>query len=1011
MQALKEMGSLTSSDSDENEEKPMALGVGPGEYRSLGLSGAKGKHPSNEINNQKYSVLNFLPIVLFNQFKIFFNFFQLMLVGSQFVPLLKVGFLFSYLAPLVVVLFLTLLKEAYDDFKRYQRDSEANSTRYQAVRKGLLKEIEAKSICPGDIILLRAKERVPADLVILGTSEPSGSIFIKTDQLDGETDWKIRRAIKTTHDFIQGNKSLAALQALPCGLLYDQPHSNIYDFKGRFTFAGGAEPLTLENTAWANTVLAAGEIHGLVVYTGRETRSKMNSKDPTYKLGKLDWEINHLSKVLFVMMACMALLINLFQPLSVLWPLMLFRYVLLLASILPISLRVNMDFGKLVFSYRISNDPLIEGTICRNSTIPEELGRIEYLLTDKTGTLTYNEMSFRRLGICEQVYTNEEIPDMQKLIAKSLSRPRDQDRKNKRKLEQVMRDLATSLAVCNNVTPVLDNGERVLQASSPDEIALVQFAEQLGFAIQDRDNEKVVIALPDGTTEAYRVEVDFPFSSDTKRMGVVLTSSAGRIFFLLKGADMVMINKAKSIYRGYIQDECDNFSRDGLRTLVLCQKELGAEEFGSWMAGYREAATRLAGRQEAILEAMEALETDMDLLGITAVEDKLQDEVANTLEALRMAGLRIWMLTGDKVETAKCIAISAGLKAQNQSIFEIKGTDDLLLREKLLEYENERNSVLLLDGAALTTILEQFKKLFFELARQAPAVICCRCSPAQKATIAEELKALGTVTAAVGDGGNDVGMILQSSYGIGIVGKEGNQASMASDVSLLEFKYLKPLILWHGRNSYKLCSALCQFVLHRGLVISILQMAFTMLFYQVAIPLYNGLLMLGYATVYTSLPVLSILCDEKISRETILKYPNLYCSLRKNREMGVKRFLLWCWVSLYQGAAIMLLSLLLFESSFVQIVTITFSALILSEVLNVATQVSSCNRWILGSMVVTLLIYYLSLVLLKNYLDASRISWQFVLRVLSIVAVSWLPIHLASRLYSFLYPGEEDKIR
>jgi phospholipid-translocating ATPase len=243
-----------------------------------------------------------------------------------------------------------------------------------------------------------------------------------------------------------------------------------------------------------------------VIYVGKETRSKMNSKEPTYKLGRLDEEVNQLSKVLFGIMFCLAVLINVFQPMSLFWPLTLFRYVLLLASILPISLRVNMDFGKLVFSYRISHDPLIPGTICRNSTIPEELGRIEYLLTDKTGTLTYNDMSFRRLGICEQVFTHEELPEMRKLVSRALARPKDaRQGKPKRKMESVLCDLGLCLALCNNVTPVVDNGERVLQASSPDEIALVQFAEELGFVIEDRDNQRFKIRMPDGALRSYSI--------------------------------------------------------------------------------------------------------------------------------------------------------------------------------------------------------------------------------------------------------------------------------------------------------------------------------------------------------------------------------------------------------------------------------------------------------------------------------------------------------------------------
>lgn len=157
-----------------------------------------------------------------------------------------------------------------------------------------------------------------------------------------------------------------------------------------------------------------------------------------------------------------------------------------------------------------------------------------------------------------------------------------------------------------------------------------------------------------------------------------------------------------------------------------------------------------------------------------------------------------------------------------------------------------------------------------------------------------------------------MGMIQLASIGLGIVGKEGNHAALASDVSMKEFKYAKQILLWHGRNAYRRAAALSQFVIHRGLIISILQMAFSIIFYNVAIPIYNGMLMLGYATLYTSLPVFSLILDEDLSREKTLMYPNLYINLRKSREMNTKTFLIWLWMSIYQGIVIMVMSLSLF---------------------------------------------------------------------------------------------------
>ena len=143
-------------------------------------------------------------------------------------------------------------------------------------------------------------------------------------------------------------------------------------------------------------------------------------------------------------------------------------------------------------------------------------------------------------------------------------------------------------------------------------------------------------------------------------------------------------------------------------------------------------------------------------------------------------------------------------------------------------------------------------------------------------------------------------MILQSNVGVGIVGKEGMQASLASDFSIDEFKKLRRLILWHGRLSYKRSAVLSQFVIHRGLIISVIQAIFSCIFYFVAIPIYNGMLILGYATVYTCLPVFSLVFDHDVSVDIVMKYPPLYATLQKGRSLSVKTFLIWFFKSVFQ---------------------------------------------------------------------------------------------------------------
>ena len=190
-------------------------------------------------------------------------------------------------------------------------------------------------------------------------------------------------------------------------------------------------------------------------------------------------------------------------------------------------------------------------------------------------------------------------------------------------------------------------------------------------------------------------------------------------------------------------------------------------------------------------------------------------------------------------------------------------TDVQSVERKLNEFgnniNNQRDQVLVIDGQTIHTVVQSFEKMFFTLACRVSAVICCRCSPTQKAFITEKIKFYtDKKTLGIGDGGNDVGMILTADVGVGIVGKEGKQAALSSDFSIYKFKHLTNLLLWHGRNSYKREAVMAQFVIHRGLIISIMQIYFSIIYYWVAIPLFNGFLILGYSTLFTMLPVFSL---------------------------------------------------------------------------------------------------------------------------------------------------------
>ncbi len=315
----------------------------------------------NIVNNSKYTFVSFLPLVLYHQFRYFFNFFFLLIALSQCINMLRVGFLFTYVAPLLLVLGFTLFKEAYDDHYRKKRDEETNGQAYTLIEKTGSREVLSKDLKVGQIIEIKSNQRIPADIVILSTNEEDGTVFIRTDQLDGETDWKLRKSINFTHQYLQNNNqsNLIGLQAT---VKAEAPKLDIYHFEGVFKVEASSqnngirEPLNLENTLWGNCFLASGKAIGIVVYAGREMRSVMNSHDARQKMGKTDCELNYLSKVLFGLMIILAILIVVSGGLGEYWILDLFRQILLLSSIIPISLRINLDISKTLFSYRINHD-------------------------------------------------------------------------------------------------------------------------------------------------------------------------------------------------------------------------------------------------------------------------------------------------------------------------------------------------------------------------------------------------------------------------------------------------------------------------------------------------------------------------------------------------------------------------------------------------------------------------------------------------------------------------------
>ncbi|GAB7365344.1 hypothetical protein MBLNU230_g6424t1 [Neophaeotheca triangularis] len=928
-----------------------------------------------------------------------------------------------------------------------------------------------------------------ADLDNKTTSEDPGAggeAFIRTDQLDGETDWKLRLASPLcqtlpTSEFLRlqlsagkpdkkVNDFVGTMELLPKHTRgYDPPTDKSRESGAKEQQAENkSSPLSIDNTAWANTVLASSTtVYAVVVYTGPQTRAALSTSASRSKTGLLELEINSLVKILCIITAALSFLLVALEGFDNKndrpWYVAVMRFLILFSTIVPISLRVNLDMGKSVYAYFIQRDSGIPGTVVRTSTIPEDLGRIEYLLSDKTGTLTRNEMELRKVHVGTVSYNLEAMEEVASFVKQAFVSPEgaaadqlwtpstglsmmNNARGSRREISLRVRDLVLALALCHNVTPTVEeeDGKPVTayQASSPDEIAIVQWTEQVGLRLVHRDRKTISLQFAsDGRTvvKAKILNV-FPFTSDSKRMGIVVKfirnansdEEDDEVYFYQKGADTVMSAIVAS--NDWLDEETGNMAREGLRTLVIGRKTLSPQQYSSFAAEYSSASMSFSDRDSAMQQVVNRhLESSLELLGVTGVEDKLQDKVKPSLELLRNAGIKIWMLTGDKVETARCVAVSSKLVSRGQYIHTISG---LTRKEAALDalslLHSQPTSALLIDGQSLSLYLTHHRDDFITLAVRLPAVVACRCSPTQKADIAHLIRAYTRKRiACIGDGGNDVSMIQAADVGVGIVGKEGRQASLAADFSITQFSHLAKLLLWHGRNSYKRSAKLSQFVIHRGLLISVAQTVFSVASAFEPIALYRDWLLVGYATVYTMAPVFSLVLDRDVDEHLANLYPELYKDLHSAKSLSYTTFFTWLAISIYQGLIIQGGSELLVPSysrhpptssdplptpdtnpGFSKMLAVSYTSLVINELIMVAAEVTTWHPVMIFSLLGTAGVYFGSLPFLGEYFDRGfLLTLGFAWRVVAICAASLVPVWGGKVVRDCIKPPSYRKVR
>ncbi|KAJ4251973.1 drs2 neo1 protein [Fusarium torreyae] len=588
------------------------------------------------------------------------------------------------------------------------------------------------------------------------------------------------------------------------------------------------------------------------------------------------------------------------------------------------------------------------------------------------------------------------------------------------------------IALCHTCLPEkMDDGDIAFQAASPDELALVEAARDLGFLVIDRPAQAIKLETRDAdgnpSTEVYQVLDVIEFSSKRKRMSIIIRMPDGRICVFCKGADNVIMQrlklsdiaeeKAKDIGRrsslrrvsqqgkalqrinsersvspygspygsprnsfgynrgessnrgeglrlslgrrstdlkrlsqqlarsprtstdmmspispgqslgqmpsvddldrkidesvaaneGAVFEKCfqhvDDFAREGLRTLLYAYRYIDEDSYHSWKAKYREAETSLVDRQERIEAAGELIEQRFELAGATAIEDKLQVGVPDTIDKLRRANIKVWMLTGDKRETAINIGHSARVCKPWSEVYvldatlgELKETITMTLND--VSRGMVPHSVVVVDGQTLAKIDEDddLALLFYDLVVRVDSVICCRASPSQKTNLVRSIRRYvpKSMTLAVGDGANDIGMIQASHVGIGISGREGLQAARISDYSIAQFRFLQKLLFVHGRWNYMRTGKYVLATFWKEILFFIVQAHYQRYNGYSGTSLYESWSLTVFNSAFTSLPVILLGIFEKDLRaDTLMKVPELYTFGQRNLGFRFSQYFAW----------------------------------------------------------------------------------------------------------------------